>query len=101
MIVSRFAIEAAGDARLRATGELTFTTAADALRTGLALLRGGQHWIVDLSGISSGDSAGVAVLVEWIAAVRNGGGSIRYEEVPAQMLAIARIADLEDLLLSR
>ena len=34
-----------------------------------------------------------------IAAARNLGGSIRYENVPAQMLAIARIADLDDLLL--
>lgn len=100
-MVERFAIAAASDARLQATGDLTFTTAAAALRDGLGLLKRNGSWVVDLGGVTSGDSAGVAVLVEWLAAVRDAGGSIRYENVPAQMLAISRIADLEDLLLSR
>lgn len=99
-MVERFAIAADGDARLQATGDLTFTTAAVALRDGLSLLKRDGTWVVDLSAVTSGDSAGVAVLVEWIAAVREAGGSIRYANVPAQMRAIARIADLEDLLLS-
>lgn len=98
--MDHFAIAADGDARLQATGDLTFTTAAAALRDGLNLLKRDGTWVVDLSGVISGDSAGVAVLVEWMAAVRAAGGSIRYENVPAQMRAIARIADLEDLLLS-
>lgn len=96
-----FAIAPAGDSLLKATGELTFTTAAAGLRAGLDLLKANGTWVVDLSGVTSGDSAGVAVLVEWIAAVRESGGTLRYENVPAQMLAIARIADLDDLLLSR
>lgn len=99
-MVERFEIATVGDARLQATGDLTFTTAAAALRDGLSLLTRNGTWIVDLEGVTSGDSAGVAVLVEWIAAVRAAGGSIRYENVPAQMRAIVRIADLEDLLLS-
>lgn len=98
--MDHFAIAADGDARLQATGDLTFTTAAAALRDGFNLLKRDGTWVVDLSGVISGDSAGVAVLVEWMAAVRAAGGSIRYENVPAQMRAIARIADLEDLLLS-
>lgn len=100
-MAERFEIATAGDARLQAIGDLTFTTAAAALRDGLGLLTRNGAWVVDLGGVTSGDSAGVAVLVEWIAAVRESGGSIRYENVPAQMRAIARIADLEDLLLSR
>ncbi|MGB5102641.1 MAG: STAS domain-containing protein [Steroidobacteraceae bacterium] len=99
--MERFAIAADGDGRLQATGDLTFTTAAAALNDGLRLLQRNGTWVVDLSAVTSGDSAGVAVLVEWIAAVRKAGGSIRYANVPAQMRAIARIADLEDLLLSR
>lgn len=99
-MVERFAIATDGDARLLATGDLTFTTAAVALSDGLRLLTRDGTWVVDLSAVTSGDSAGVAVLVEWIGAVREAGGSIRYANVPAQMRAIARIADLEDLLLS-
>ncbi len=94
-----FAIAPTGEGRLQATGELSFTTAAAALHSGLGLLWQKADWVIDLAGVTFGDSAGVAVLVEWIAAARNLGGSIRYENVPAQMLAIARIADLDDLLL--
>jgi phospholipid transport system transporter-binding protein len=101
MSVAQFAITAEGEGRVKASGELSFETAAGALRSGLDLLRRDGSWVVDLSGVTSGDSAGVAVLVEWLAAVRAAGGNVRYEGVPAQMLAIARISDLEDLLLSR
>ena len=101
MSVAQFAITAEGEGRVKASGELSFETAAGALRSGLDLLRRDGSWVVDLSGVTSGDSAGVAVLVEWLAAVRAAGGDVRYEGVPAQMLAIARISDLEDLLLPR
>ena len=101
MRVESFAIAADGDARLKASGELSFATAAAALRAGLERMKRGGVWVVDLAAVTSGDSAGVAVLVEWLAAARQAGGSVRYENVPAQMLAIARISDLEDLLLSR
>jgi phospholipid transport system transporter-binding protein len=50
--------------------------------------------------VQSGDSAGIAVLIEWLATAQARGTTLRYENVPAQMLAIARISDLEDLLLN-
>jgi phospholipid transport system transporter-binding protein len=101
MSVTHFAITTDGDGRVKASGELSFETAARALRCGLDLLRPDGAWVIDLSGVTSGDSAGIAVLVEWLAAVRAAGGNVRYEGVPTQMLAIARISDLDDLLLSR
>jgi len=96
--VPGFAIERIAPDRLRASGELGFATAAQALREGIEQIgRDGEH-VVDLSGVTAGDSAGVAVLVEWISAAAAMGMGLRYENVPAQMLAIARISDLEDLL---
>lgn len=100
MTVAGFSIEQAGPGRLGASGELTFATAAHALRTGSALIGKGGPWVVDLAGIESGDSAGVAVLIEWLAAAEGRGTTLRYENVPAQMLAIARISDIESLLLA-
>jgi len=94
-----FSIEADGPDRLRARGELDFGTAAAALRAGLALLPRGGRCTIDLAGVTSADSAGLAVLVEWLAAATERGGSLSFESVPAQLRAIARISDLEDLLL--
>lgn len=96
-----FRIEAAGEGRLAASGELEFATAASALAAGLALVDGQQQWTVDLAGITAGDSAGLAVLVEWISAARARGATLRYESVPQQILAIARISDLDGLLLAQ
>jgi phospholipid transport system transporter-binding protein len=99
--VAAFSIDAATPGRLVASGELSFETATEALRKGDQLLRQGGDWVVDLSRIDSGDSAGVAVLVEWLATARAKGIAVHYEGIPAQMLAIARISDLEDLLVTR
>jgi phospholipid transport system transporter-binding protein len=99
--VTAFRIEPAGDRRLAARGELGFATAAAALPAGLALIEPGKDWTVDLAGITTGDSAGLAVLVEWIAVARARGVTLRYEGVPEQILAVARISDLEQLLLDQ
>jgi phospholipid transport system transporter-binding protein len=99
--VTAFRIEPAGDRRLAASGELGFATAAAALPAGLALIGPGKDWTVDLAGITTGDSAGLAVLVEWIAVARARGGALRYAGVPEQILAVARISDLERLLLDQ
>ncbi len=96
-----FSIEADGPGRLLAKGELDFDTAAAALRSGSAALAQGSAWTVDLAGVTAGDSAGVAVLVEWLSVAAARGATLRYESVPQQMLAIARISDLEDLLISQ
>ena len=99
--MTAFRIEPAGEGRLAASGELGFATAAAALEAGLARIDGRQAWTVDLAGVTAGDSAGLAVLVEWLSAARARGTTLRYESVPAQILAVARISDLDELLLGQ
>jgi phospholipid transport system transporter-binding protein len=91
-------IETVAPGRLAVRGELDFDTAPAALARGLALLGSASDCEIDLSGLSSGDSAGLAVLIEWLASARRRGAKLRYTGVPAQMRAIARISALEDLL---
>ena len=100
MTVPGIEIEPAGANRLAARGELSFATAAQALQAGRELLAAGRAWTVDLGGVTAGDSAGVAVLVEWLSEARARGASVAYEAVPSQMLAIARISELDSLLLA-
>ena len=96
-----FALSRAADGRLAASGALGFETAARALREGTALIVGPGDQVVDLGGIVEGDSAGLAVLVEWLATARARGVGLRYENLPAQLLAVAKISDLDGLLLDR
>jgi phospholipid transport system transporter-binding protein len=95
-----FQIAAAGPGRLEARGELGFSTASDALEAGLSVLGPGD-WVVDLAGVTSADSAGLAVLVEWLAAVTERGGTLSFESAPEQLRAIARISDLDRLLFAQ
>ena len=96
--MSTCSIDAAAPGRLRVRGELDFDSAPAALSRGLELLGDAQDCEIDLSGLSSGDSAGLAVLIEWVASARRRGATLRYTGVPAQMRAIARISALEELL---
>ena len=71
---------------------------AQALVTGLDLIPHGQPCTIDLSKVTEADSAGLAVLVEWLATAQKRKSSIHYEGIPAQILAVARISDLDELL---
>lgn len=93
-----FGIAAAGPDRLMASGELSFATAGQALRDGLALLPSAGRCTIDLAGITSADSAGLAVLIEWLSVADDRGSTLVFESVPAQLRAIARISDLEEMI---
>ena len=96
-----FGIEAVGPGRWLARGELSFTTAQQALRTGLPLLPSNGACTIDLAGITSADSAGLAVLIEWLSVAAARGCHLAFEAVPDQLRAIARISDLEELIVGQ
>ena len=81
-------------------GPLTFATARRARESGLAALgaSSARSIEVDCSGISSLDSAGMTVLLDWLAFAKRSGRSLRFENLPEQVQAIARISDVLELL---
>lgn len=87
-----------GPGRLSVRGPLTFGTARRARELGLAKLSGAGPWRVDCSGITSADSAGLAVLIDWLGVVSRAGGGLSYESVPESLLGVARIGEVEELL---
>ena len=93
-----FGIRQTAPGRLEASGAMSYDSAAVALPAGLALIPRGQACTIDLSRVTEADSAGLAVLVEWLATARKRETTIHYEGIPAQILAIARISDLDEML---
>ncbi len=91
---------AAGSGRFRVTGELTFSTVPllAARSDGLPAFPVGETVEIDLGGVERADSAGLALLTEWLRRARAGGCAIRFSQVPEQMLAIARISGLGAIL---
>ncbi len=91
-------IEPAGAGEFRIHGDLVFETVGDLLPAGEALFRDHRSLRLDLSGVGDSDSAGIALLLEWLAAARRRGGRIQFLGLPDSMLRIARLSNLEPLL---
>ena len=100
MTTGTFVLEPKGTGAYVARGTLDFDSATQALARGLKVLRAGSDVEMDLSQVASGDSAGLAVLIEWLAAARAHKVRLRYTGVPAQIIAVAKISDIEELLTS-
>lgn len=93
-----FEFQALGDGRFTLTGTMGFATVTRILERSKELFDDLPVIELDLSGVTSGDSAGMALLLEWINWARAYQREIRYIGVPAQIRAIARISEVEDLL---
>ena len=61
-------------------------------------LAGSGPLTVDLAQVERADSAGVALLVEWLRQARAQGRELRLVHLPQQMRSIIRVAGLERLL---
>jgi len=81
-------------------GPLTFATARRARETGLAALHAtnSRELEIDCSGITSSDSAGMTVLLDWMALAKRSGRSLCFRNLTDQLKALARISEVEELL---
>ena len=77
-------------------GQLTFATVAGMLTAG-PKVDPTKPAVVDLSGLTRGDSAGLSLLVEWLAAARASGGALRYIGLPEKFARLTRVAGLDFL----
>lgn len=53
---------------------------------------------VDLSAVGRADSGGLALLIDWLAWANAVGRSLKFSGLPAALLALARLSDVEDML---
>jgi phospholipid transport system transporter-binding protein len=96
-----FVLEAGSGGALTARGPLTFATARAAHLAGIAALGGAPSQpalVMDCAGIDAADSAGLAVLIDWLAVAKGSGHALRYVGLPPGFAALARISEVEALL---
>lgn len=93
-----FELNSRGGGEYRLAGELTFATASEALRITAPLFSDGAALRFDLADIRRADSAGVALLVEWVRRAGQSGSTMRYAHFPEPLSAIIRVSGVEDLL---
>jgi phospholipid transport system transporter-binding protein len=93
-------LETAGEGRWRLSGDVGFKTVSRLLKESHAGFFDADEIEVDLSGVTRADSAGLALLVEWLRTAERGGRPISFVNMPAQMQSIARICGLDEILIS-
>ena len=83
-------MEIAADGRVRLHGPLNFDSCAH-LYEQMDEHRAGGLTRIDLSGVTSVDSAGLALLLEWQAGNRDSGRKIEMRGAPRNLLRLARL----------
>jgi phospholipid transport system transporter-binding protein len=87
-----------GDGRFELRGDVSFQTAEDILRSSEKLFAGLENVDVNLSAVEQTDSAGLALLLEWISRASRAQAEIRFSNIPEKIQAIAVTADISELL---
>ena len=86
------------DERCSVVGPLDFGTVTRLLPLGSAAIAAGQASIIDLRGVADSDSSGLALLIEWLSVAKAAGRSLRYENTPGQLHQLARLSEVDELL---
>jgi len=96
--MSDFELEDLGDGRFALSGEMTFDTAEGILRASEEPFEEHTQLEIDLSGVTQSDSAGLALLLEWVTWANHTVREIRFEGMPERVLDIAKTTEVERLL---
>jgi phospholipid transport system transporter-binding protein len=92
------AFEPLADGHARVVGLLGFTTVAALLPVGSEAICAGTAPVIDLASVTASDSAGLALLIEWLSVAKAAGRPLRYENIPPQLHQLAGLSDLDPLL---
>ncbi|OUR73460.1 sulfate transporter [Methylophaga sp. 41_12_T18] len=83
---------------IRVGGELSFATVSQVLEQTSRVFEPVTDLKIDLAAVSRSDSAGLALLIDWMRTAQAANKSIVFQNIPSQMLAIASASGLDELL---
>jgi phospholipid transport system transporter-binding protein len=84
--------------RSRVSGALHFTTVGALLPLGVDAIDSGRAAVIDLAGVTGSDSSGLALLIEWLSVAKGAGRDLHYDNIPSQLHQLARLSEVEELL---
>lgn len=96
--MDRLTFEVEGAGRFRIQGKMDFESVPSALDESMRLFADQTSIELDFSEVSAADSAGLALLVEWVGWAKRQRCKLRFLNLPKQALALARISDVEKML---
>jgi phospholipid transport system transporter-binding protein len=76
-------------------GDLTFSTIDKQTLKSFDFLNTSKHITIDLGRVSCTDSAGLALMIEWIKYTRHHRTHIVFKNIPEQLLNLAKLSGLD------
>ena len=83
---------------IQISGDLSFSTVSHILEQSTTMFAAITELDIDLAEVNRSDSAGLALLIHWIRLAKQDNKKIVFHNVPAQMMAIADVSGLDELL---
>jgi phospholipid transport system transporter-binding protein len=83
----------------RLEAPLTFASVASLRDHGLQILDSSAEGLtLDLQAVPAVDSAGLALLIDWLAEAKSNSRSLKYTQPPPILLSLAQLSDVEKLI---
>jgi len=79
-------------------GALTFETVPDLYQSSASWFEGTGELVLDLGQVGRTDSAGLALLIEWLRHAQAANRTLRFTNIPAPVQTLIRINGLQDAL---
>ncbi len=76
-------------------GQLTFAAIDRQTSKALKFQPGQDKICIDLAAVTATDSAGLALMIEWIKLSRINQSRLRFKNIPEQILALAKLSSLD------
>ena len=97
-------VEVAFDSRnkyIQVKGALTVNTVMHALSLFTRECKSLPQWVIDFTGVTRVDSTALALLIELKRNAKKNNKSISFIYLPAALLTIARLSQLEEMIISK
>lgn len=93
--MSRLNIIKQGSRHFVIDGDLTFATIDKQTLKSFSFLKAASEVTVDLSRVTNTDSAGLALMIEWIKYSRHNRTQLSFKNIPEQLLNLAKLSGFD------
>jgi len=91
-------VERDGAFRFHVQGDMTFSSVKELLQRSMTLFSSVEEFEIDLTQVDHADSAGPALVLEWMAQAAEREAKVVFTGMPESIISIARLCQVESLL---
>lgn len=93
--MNKLSITNQGSGRIALNGDMTFASINKQIAKTTAFLASAKEITIDMAGIVSTDSAGLALMIEWLKHARSKRTHLRFQNIPEQLVTLAKLSGFD------